>query len=239
MRMSTTYSLGSVKQDNILVDHTSVMQEMLKNFTEKITKAVDTMVHETQSQLATLRQLYEEKLKVLDESLRSCAATCEKNAEKYNRISRRNELVVEGIPIKAGENLANYFSSMCLSMGYTDSQLPIVDLYRTRSSTVGIKTPIVIEFALCNQRDAFFRKYLHTRNLSLMQLGFDADTRIYVNESLTPSARKILSDALAMKKNGKLRSVYTRSGVIYVESNDGKFVINNYKDLYGAVESAI
>lgn len=222
-----------------MMDLTNVMQEMLKNFTEEITKSVNRMVHEMQSQLATLRHLYENKLKVLEQSLRYCVAACERNDEKYNRISRRNEFVVDGIPIKAGENLANYFSSMCLSLGYTDKHLPIADLYRTRSSSVGTRTPIVIEFALCNQRDAFFRRYLHTRKLSLLQLGFDTDTRIYINESLTPSARRMLSDALAMKRNGKLRSAYTRSGVIYVESNDGRFVINNYNDLYGAAESTI
>lgn len=174
----------------------------------------------------------------MEESLRTCAATCEKNVEKYNRISRRNELVVEGIPIKAEENLAKYFSSICSSLGYTDGNLPTADLYRSRSASAGNKASIVIEFALSNQRDVFFRRYLNMRNLSLRQLGYHADTRIYVNESLTPSARRLLSDALALRRNGKLRSAGTRSGVVYVETNAGRFVINNHDDLQKASVSA-
>lgn len=234
--MSTLDSLGSIKQENVLMDLTTVMQKMLKlkAFTESITKAVDTMIQEMQSQLVTLRQLYEEKLKRMEESLKSCVDSC---AEKYDRICRRNELVVEGVPVKPEENLADYFSSMCLSLGYTDANLPMADLYRVRPPSAGTKTPIVIEFALRSQRDAFFRRYLGTRKLSLNHLGFAAVTRIYVNKSLTPFTRRLLSDALALKRNGKLRSAYTRNGVIYVESYAGRFVINNNDDLYGAAES--
>lgn len=50
-----TYSLGSSKQESILMEVTTMMQEMLKGFTDRIHKAVNSMVHEMQSQLATLR----------------------------------------------------------------------------------------------------------------------------------------------------------------------------------------
>lgn len=49
-------------------------------------------------------------------------------------------------------------------------------------------------------------------------LGFEVNKRIYINENLTEEARKIKTLAVKLKKTGKLSSVYTRYGIVYVKT---------------------
>lgn len=76
---------------------------------------------------------------------------------------------------------------------------------------------ILVQFAITNHRKDFYFKYLQSRSFTLDQLGFSSRDRIFVNENLTVTARSIKSKALLAKKNGKLYSVITRDGIIYVK----------------------
>ena len=68
--------------------------------------------------------------------------------------------------------------------------------------------PIMIQFAFKCVRDDFYRRYLSSRNLSLIQLGFNVNQRVYINENLTEQGRRI--------KN--LCAVFTKDGCVYVKT---------------------
>lgn len=43
---------------------------------------------------------------------------------------------------------------------------------------------------------------------------------MFVNENLTPTARKIKAKAIDLKKEGKLSNVFSRSGVVHVKASN-------------------
>lgn len=139
--------------------------------------------------------------------------------EGINRLGRSQDILISGVPYLQNENLLGLFRNMGNALGYKDNHLPMVSLRRMARDpiTPGTMPPIVCQFALKNVRDEFYRSYLNLRSLSLRNFGFDSDNRVYINENLTEQARQIRSEALKLKKNGKLLRVYSRDGVVFVK----------------------
>lgn len=125
---------------------------------------------------------------------------------------------------------------MCRQLGFDGDAYPAVDVRRMKARATlkdGDECLIAIQFALRNSRDDFYNAYLRTRDLKLRHLGLKSDRRIYVNENLTVTARKVKVAALRLKKAGKLSSVYTKQGVVHVKSTaeSHPVVVNSEKDL--------
>lgn len=140
------------------------------------------------------------------------------NTNAIARSQLSNDLMISGVPYTPNEDLLSYFRSWCLVLGYVDASIPLVDIRRLSKSPIreGANCFILVQFAITNQRNDFFGKYLRHRSLSLAQIGFKSDKRVYVNENLVPTVRKIKSKALELRKEGKLNRVFTRGGIVYV-----------------------
>lgn len=140
-------------------------------------------------------------------------------AEGINRLGRSQDILISGVPYTQNENLLGLFRNMANTLGYKDNQLPMVSLRRMARDPIapGAMPPIVCQFALKNVRDDFYRSYLNLKTLSLRNFGFDSDNRVYINENLTELARQIRSEALKLKKKGRLLRVYSRDGVVFVK----------------------
>lgn len=140
-------------------------------------------------------------------------------AEGINRLGRSQDILISGVPYIQNENLLGLFRNMANTLGYKDNQLPMVSLRRMARDPIapGTMPPIVCQFALKNVRDEFYRSYLNLKTLSLRNFGFDSDNRVYINENLTEQARQIRSEALKLKKKGRLLRVYSRDGVVFVK----------------------
>lgn len=115
-----------------------------------------------------------------------------------------------------------------------DTATLVVEARRLKSgSKTNADGLIVAEFALKSTRDEFYSAYLQKRDLKLRHIGLDSDRRVYINESLTIEARKLKSAALHLKKSGKLSSVYTKHGVVYIKpaANGPTIEIQSERDL--------
>ena len=142
-----------------------------------------------------------------------------KISQEVCSLENRNELIVSGIPYLKDENLVTYFRAMWKHVGLPEDPIPSVDLRRLKPSGSSERKGdglIVLQFALRNNRDDFYSKYLQKRDLKLSHLGIDSSRRIYVNENLSISARAIKAAALRLKKAGKLSSVFTKLGTVFV-----------------------
>lgn len=142
------------------------------------------------------------------------------NTETIARSHLANDLLISGVPYTKNEDLYQYFRSWCEVLGYTMHMIPMVDIHRLTKQLPrdGTKPFILVQFAITNQRNVFFHKYLRSRNLTLKHIGFQSDSRVFVNENLIPSARKIKAKAIELKKKGKLVNVFSRSGIIYIRT---------------------
>lgn len=138
--------------------------------------------------------------------------------EWVGRMEKSPELIITAIPFVTNENLKSIFGNIARTLGY--ESIPMVDLKRLARSTIkpGESPAIMCQFALQMERDAFYKKYLEQRNLNLSHIGFQNGNRIYINENLTQSARSIRSEALKLKRQGKLLKVYTKQGVVFVKT---------------------
>lgn len=144
------------------------------------------------------------------------------NTDAISRSLLCHDLIISGVPYLKDEDLSCYFQRWCMVLGYGEASIPHVDIRRMTRAPIreGSSCFILVQFAIPNQRNDFFGRYLQQRSLTLSQVGFKSDKRIYINENLIPSARKIKSNALALKKEGKLNRVYTRGGIVYVGMPD-------------------
>ncbi|KAL9692451.1 hypothetical protein quinque_005550 [Culex quinquefasciatus] len=70
-------------------------------------------------------------------------------------------------------------------------------------------------------RDEVYSAYMRRCDLKLRHLGLNSDRRVYINENLDTAARKLKSAALRLKKAGKVASVYTSKGIVYVKQAGG------------------
>lgn len=117
------------------------------------------------------------------------------------------------------EDLTAYFTAMCKRFGMDERMMPVADIRRLKSRTTsdGDNSLVLVQFSLRNQRDDFYSAYLKRRDLQLNHLGFDSTRRVYVSENLAAGARKLKAAAVRLKKARKLASVYTKLGVIFVK----------------------
>lgn len=142
---------------------------------------------------------------------------------RLDRLEKASDLIISGIPYATNENLMDSFFKFAAVLGYNEVDRPIVDLKRLQRFPIPVGTtpPIVCQFAMKNARDSFYGRYLRTRNLSLRHLGFDNDRRVFFNENLTQHDRDIRTTAIKLKKNGALKNVFTRDGIVFVQRLNG------------------
>lgn len=166
-----------------------------------------------------LQKDIEEKVGSIKEAVVVVQADLSHTSEKVDRLEKLNELIFSGIPYLENENLLVLFQAVAACLGYGPQHLPLVDLKRLAKPpiVVGTSPPILCQFALRNTRDDFLKRYLTNRNLTLRHVGFDVDSRIFINENLTPLAREIRAAALKLRKAGRLQQVYTRDGIVVVK----------------------
>lgn len=134
------------------------------------------------------------------------------------RLESSHELIVSGIPFTNDEDLLIIFQNIATTLAYTASTMPMVHVKRLSKLpiSVGSTPPLLIQFALRNIRDEFYGRYLRERSLTLRHIGFSNDNRVYMNENLSQADREIRSQAVKLKRQGRIHQVYTRNGTVYV-----------------------
>ncbi|KFB51027.1 hypothetical protein ZHAS_00019076 [Anopheles sinensis] len=80
---------------------------------------------------------------------------------------------------------------------------------------------VQVQFVFRNARNEFYRRYLERGKtgtcLELGELGYEGPGRVYVNENLTRCNLTLKAEAMRLKRDGKLKSVFTVNGQIYVK----------------------
>lgn len=144
-------------------------------------------------------------------------------SNQVDRLERAHDLILNGIPFSQTEDLQMLFLMIAAKLVYNPSDTPIVSLKRLSKQAIAVGTspPILCQFAIRNQRIEFYGRYLRSRNLTLRDVGFESNNRIFFNENLTPLAREIRSEALKLKKQGQLHQVFSRDGIVFVRTAAG------------------
>lgn len=207
-------------------DLLSKIQRMFEDSNAKIEGKIDSSISrvehrisDVEKQLSTFQSECTGNINKLFSAVTEVRVGLSSTSQRLDRIEKRNDLLISGVPYVGNENLQQLFRNLATSLKFNASDTPLVDLKRLMRPPIAIgSTPLIVcQFAFKNARDEFYSRYLKTRSLSLRNVGFDSDARVYLNENLTPQARTIRSEAIKMKKKGMLLKVFTRNGVVYVQ----------------------
>lgn len=170
------------------------------------------------TEMNSVRAELEKSIGELSSSVHHNKASIRLKNDAIARSRNVNDLIVSGVPYTQNENLPMFVAKWCQVLGYPENSTPLVDVRRISKLPLmsGKSYPILIQFAITNHRNDFYVKYLRTRSFTLEQIGFKSNGRMYVNENLTTADRALKAKALTAKKQGKLESVFTRNGIIYI-----------------------
>lgn len=215
--------------DDRIQSFDELLTRMKQMFDDTNTR-IDTCKSDLQAEFTTLRenvQSFKDRCSVEINNLSDALALTQNNVnlnhERHLKNSKSNDLLLSGVPYHQPEDLLGFVKSASAALGYGERELPLIYTKRLARPPIapGSTPPILLQFAFRAARDDFYFRYLSSHNLSLTHLGFNVNKRVYLNENLTDQARSIKGAALKLKKSGKLHSVYTKDGFIFVKPAEG------------------
>lgn len=153
------------------------------------------------------------------------------------------DLVINGIPYTAGEDVYNLYEKMCETVSFNPKMHAVSSIFRlpsknTASSSSSSSTlpstnissidkpptstfnspPIIIKFINSDFSRSFLSCYLKFKTLNLTHIGFRSPARIYANENLTKINRELFRHCLQYKKTSRIIvNVFTRNGLVYIK----------------------
>lgn len=95
---------------------------------------------------------------------------------------------------------------------------------------------ICITFRSISKRNEVIRSYRKIKNLYLYN---NNQCKIFINESLSPSRRRLFLKTKLFSKEMKYKYVWIRNGEIYMRKDDGsnRIVINQFTDFADFVDA--
>jgi hypothetical protein len=97
--------------------------------------------------------------------------------------------------------------------------------HRLPAST-GFIAPIIAKFTRRDVRDRIMSVKKNLRHKSARDLGFTHNTRLYINESLTPKYRILLKEVKHYKRSHTFKYVWSRQGKIYLRKDESSPVLS-------------
>lgn len=160
----------------------------------------------------------------LSSTLEHAMVTISKQAAEIDdlqRLASLSEGIIYGVPLVSTENLTDVFNKICRIISFECDKYNVIAVNRQRKPRSLESCPIFIKFLSPAVRSKFFECYLKKRNLSLRDLGFDVDKRIYFNECVSKATQRLYLTAMTYKRNGALQRVHTYNGHVYVRASEG------------------
>lgn len=146
--------------------------------------------------------------------------------DDIHRQLRRDEAVILRVPFKDGENLRNHFSAVLSALNlpheaFTNVMVRRISRINPQASARPkvVAPPIVVAFESKFRRNEFMKAYFAKKNLSLRDLGFPSDERVYVNENLSAQNHAAFQTAMAWKREKKIHSVKVSDGMVFVNTS--------------------
>ena len=175
-----------------------------------------------------------------NERLRSDSANLRKEIgdlrsalDEQAQYSRRECLEIRGVPTTHGEDTNEIVRKIGTLIDADVNDTDISISHRIPLSSNGesastsltslVRHPaIVVKFTNRRIRDRFYkaRPKLKSCNISDIGLGRFGEDKIYIQESLTESKRKLFKKCLKFRKDHKYKFIWTYYGVIYLRRNE-------------------
>jgi hypothetical protein len=216
---SQTVEVSLLKLEQMMIDMDKRMDDKLNVMQKSFDDKIDSFKLDIKDELLNKINTNEANIDAHDERLDKLEATVAALENKIEATSKANDLVVKGIPLLSNERPMSIYLGAAAAIGYTPEMTPQVDIFRLGKKKVGSKfdPPLLLRFTNFFDKNAFHRKYFAHKTLSLSEIGFQSDQRVYITENLTKYNQEIYAAAMKLKADKKLHSVSTSQGVVSVK----------------------
>ena len=135
------------------------------------------------------------------------------NLDQY---SRRSNIEIRNIPENITQrNLENYVLKVMVSIGINLQSYDLVAVHRLGKFVVNKNRNVIVRFI--NRKNAF----ACLRNSKKLATSNSHEYRkLFIIENLCPSNKKIFSYLYKLKKENKIKSVWTFNGVVFFQKID-------------------
>lgn len=198
-----------------------ISQLLVDSLIEPIKQAITTSIGESVKDSLTY-ELQDTVDKVID--LQNKFNEIEDILDEQEQYSRRNCLVLYGVPENDRENASNVIMNIMKSNLNIDVKPGDIDRCHRLGSRFGRERPrgIIVKFSNYNIRDMVYRTKKRLKG---------STPKMYIMESLTAKRAKLLDD-LRKKYTDKLAANWTQDGRLYLlTKSDQRHVLNKLSDV--------
>ncbi|XP_046671014.1 uncharacterized protein LOC124361022 [Homalodisca vitripennis] len=226
---------SSITYDDIYSLVTDLRKD-LKGIETNLGKSINTAfeeIRETKSlvskhneEMAALLELLN-KLTVENSELKNRVSMLESRMEDNEQYSRRDTIVIHGVPVEKGEQVLEVVKSVGKALDLTIDNSMVSACHRLRSRDGADKPPgIIVKMTRRMDAESLLQRRRVKRNFSTHHIGLTASPAqpIYINESLCPGRRRLLNAARDVKREKQYTYLWIRGGKILMRKAEQAYV---------------
>lgn len=183
----------------------------LDNIYTTLNNKLDTLQTNLAEQISDIRSSVSEQLTATNNHLNQTT----NRIDSIERQLIRNDVIITGVPFDKGENMFTIINNICEKIGFICPPLGINSFYRLPAGN-SVNKPILLKFTTSFLKTDFFNKYMDFGGLSLKHIGFEKDSRIFINHSITQQCSRIRKAAMDLRAKGLLGKITIKNGNVYV-----------------------
>lgn len=209
-------------QDITAGDLNIILQE-LKSFKTYVTKKFSE-VKETNNKILTSHEDLKKELRLMRKEIVSQKEiiTAQENRIRFlEKQAIENTVHIQNIPLAVNEDVDDIVSTIASKLGVKLTTSSIVKAFRKKGRDKSRPGDILVKFNTAFIHDAVLAE-AKKKKLSLLDIGFKGQSdRIFVNQELTPSNKKLFFEARNLQKSKGWKFVWEKGGNIYVRKSEG------------------
>lgn len=142
--------------------------------------------------------------------------------EELTQYSKKNNLIIHGIPSVKGENLREIVERIDQNVEVEIQKYHIAAIHRLPSKRNKEAVPIIVKF---NDNDVKKEMLINTKKVKpkTSDIGFGVSNPIYIDEHLTKETLSLWLAAKQMKKNGLIFSASCREGKVKIKRSESRY----------------
>ncbi|XP_046674812.1 uncharacterized protein LOC124363600 [Homalodisca vitripennis] len=172
-------------------------------------------------------------LKIVDEiiaennRLTRKVSELERKIEDMEQYSRLNAVEIHGVPESKNEDVVQVIKDVGkgLDMDITDSMIDACHRLGRRSEPGSPPPGIILKFVRRLDKEELLKKRRVKSNFSTRHMNWTMDQPVYLNESLSPTRRRLFAEARKAKKDKGYRFLWVRNGKILMRKEEKSPVI--------------
>lgn len=218
----------------VLTDEIRLMRHDMSCLASTLTERLDILTAKLSNSEERIKSLEksEQELRESNITLKATVTNLEDRLNSVAQATLRSELEIIGLEETRNENSFHIVLTTAQKIGVELCEADIDDASRAgprrrdgdsnAEETKYLPRPLVVRFARRAKRDEFLKASKSRRNLDSKDIvGAGPERRVFLNERLTPSNRRLFRNARAHASCLGFRYCWTRYGSIFVRKREG------------------